>query len=92
MKDQKWSFFDQPAEDGCGRSARDVLDTTFWDTLWGSVPLEMRRQEFEEVVMVAVDIGIINRYFVRGLVENVNLESDDHRSSLGFARGIILDR
>ena len=92
MKDQKWSFFDQPAEDGSGRSVRDVLDTTFWDTLWGSVPPEMKRQEFEEAVMVAVDIGIVNRYFVRGLIESVNLENEDHRSSLGFARGILLER
>ncbi|KAG9238929.1 hypothetical protein BJ875DRAFT_501659 [Amylocarpus encephaloides] len=56
------------------------------------VPPEMRRPEFEEAVMVAVDIGIVNRYFVRGLIENVNLESEDHRSSLGFARGIFLAR
>jgi len=34
----------------------------------------MRRQEFEEAAMVAVDISIVNRYFVRGLIENVNLE------------------
>ncbi|KAI3339080.1 hypothetical protein F4824DRAFT_458100 [Ustulina deusta] len=92
MKDQKWSFFDEPAGDGSGRSVRNVLDTAFWDTLWGSVPPGMRRQEFEEAVMVAVDIGIVNRYFVRGLIENVNLESEDHRSSLEFARGIFLER
>lgn len=42
--------------------------------------------------MVAVDIGIANRYFVRGLLENVNLESQDHRISLEFARGLFLER
>lgn len=61
---------------------RDVLETAFWDTVWVSVPLEMRRDGFEEAVTVAVDIGIFNRYFVRGLIEDVNLEGEDHRSSL----------
>ncbi|KAI0100492.1 hypothetical protein GGR51DRAFT_564027 [Nemania sp. FL0031] len=91
MRDQKWSFFDEPAGDGSGRSVRNVLDTAFWDTLWESVPPGMNRQEFEEAVMVAVDIGSVNRYFVRGLIENVNLESEDHRLSLEFARGIFLE-
>ncbi|GAW26916.1 putative protein kinase-like [Rosellinia necatrix] len=32
MKDQKWSFFDESARDGSGRSVRNVLDIAFWDT------------------------------------------------------------
>ncbi len=42
--------------------------------------------------MIALDIGIVNRYFVRGLLERVDLESEDHKISLEFARGILLDR
>jgi len=48
---------------------RNVLDTAFWDPPWGSVPSKMKRQELEEAVMAAVDIGIANRYFVGGLIE-----------------------
>ena len=92
MKDQKWSFFDQDAGDGSGKSVRNVLETAFWDTLWDALPPNMSRQKFEEAVMVALDIGIVNRYFVRGLLERVDLESEDHRISLEFARGILLDR
>ncbi|EER43235.1 predicted protein [Histoplasma capsulatum var. duboisii H88] len=59
------------------------FDATQTEALvWASVPLEVRREEFEEAVIVAVDIGIVNRYFVRGLIEDVNLEGEDHRSSL----------
>ncbi len=30
MKDQKWSFFDQDARDGSGKSVKNVLETAFW--------------------------------------------------------------
>ncbi|KAI9814159.1 MAG: hypothetical protein M1832_005970 [Thelocarpon impressellum] len=92
MRHQKWSFFDMPAGGRSGKSVRQVLEAAFWDTLWDALPPEMRRQDLEEAVMVAVDIGIVNRYFVRGLLEGVDLGSNDHRMSLEFARGLLLDR
>ncbi|KAI9748976.1 MAG: hypothetical protein M4579_007059, partial [Chaenotheca gracillima] len=96
MKHQKWTFFDQPAYGdglGTGQTVRDVLETAFWDTLWDALPPEMQsREDLEEALMVAVDVGIVNRYFVRGLLETVDLETEDHRISLEFARGILLDR
>lgn len=92
MKDRRWSFFDQGAGDGSGKSVKEVLETAFWDALWDALPPEMTRHELEEAVMVALDIGIVNRYFVRGLLECVDMESEDHRISLEFARGILLDR
>ncbi|MCJ1269409.1 hypothetical protein MMC22_009301 [Lobaria immixta] len=92
MEDQKWRFFDQLADDGSGNSVRTVLETAFWNALWDALPPEMSKQKFEDAVMVALDIGIVNRYFVRGLLERVDLESEDHRISLEFARGILLDR
>ena len=92
MKDQKWSFFDQDAGDGSGKSVKDVLETAFWEKLWDALPREMSRHKYEEAVMVALDIGIVNRYFVRGLLESVDLENEDHRISLEFARGMLLDR
>lgn len=92
MRYKKWRFFDQSAGDGLGNSVRTVLESAFWDTLWDALPPAMNRQKFEEAVMVARDIGIVNRYFVRGLLERVDPESEDHRMSLEFARGIWLDR
>lgn len=91
VQHQKWSFFDQGAGDGSGKSVKEVLETAFWKTLWDALPPVMRRHELEEAVMVALDIGIVNRYFVRGLLERVEMESEDHRISLEFARGILLD-
>lgn len=92
MRDQKWKFFDQPAGDGPGNSVRTVLETMFWDTLWEALPPDMSRQILEEAVMVALDIGIVNRYFDYGLLERVDLENESERNSLEFARGIWLDR
>lgn len=93
MRDQKWSFFDQPASgDASGRSVKTVLETVFWDTLWGVLPQDMSRQEYEEAVMLALDIGIVNQYVVRGLLDDVDLDSEDHRIYLEFARGILLER
>ena len=92
MGDQKWSFFDHDAGDGSNKSVRNILETAFWGTLWDALLPDMSRQKYEEAVMVALDIGIINRYFVRGLRETVDLDSQDHKLSLEFARGILLDR
>ena len=92
MNQQVWTFFDQPAGDGSGRSVRMVLETAFWDTFWESLPAHMTRSSLEEAMMVALEIGMINRYFVRGLLETLDLESQDHRISLAFARGLLLDR
>lgn len=52
MKDQKWSFFHQDAGNGLGKSVRNILDTTFWETLWDALPPNMSRPKFEEAVMV----------------------------------------
>ncbi|WEW59265.1 hypothetical protein PRK78_004734 [Emydomyces testavorans] len=92
MNNQKWSYFDQPAGDGSNMSVRGVLETAFWKTLWDSVPPAMKKEELEEAVMVALNVGIVNRYFVRGLLERVDLENQEHRGSLEFARGLLLDR
>lgn len=92
MTDQKWSFFDQDAGDGSCRSVRNILETAFWETLWDTLSPEMSRQKFEEAVTVALDIGVVNRYFVRGLLERVDPESEDHGISLEFAKGMLLDR
>ena len=92
MNNQKWTFFDQPAGDGSGRSVRNVLETRFWESLWDAMPPGMGRQELAEAVTVALEIGIVDRYFVRGLLESVDLEREDHRIDLEWARGLFLER
>ncbi|KAI9678047.1 MAG: hypothetical protein M1817_005991 [Caeruleum heppii] len=92
MRYGKWTFFDQDAGNGYDKSVWDVLETAFWDTLWDAMPPTISRSQYEEAVMVALEIGMVNRYFVRGLLEGVDEENQGHRISLEFARGMLLDR
>ncbi|KAI9688288.1 MAG: hypothetical protein M1820_010291 [Bogoriella megaspora] len=94
MNNQKWTFFDQPARDRYGprTSVRNVLETKFWESLWDAMPPTMGKQELSEAVMVALEVGIINRYLVRGLLDGVDFESEDHRIDLEWARGLFLER
>jgi hypothetical protein len=92
MRHQKWRYFDQPADDGSGKTVREVLEEAFWEALWGASPPYMKDGGLREAVMVALDVGIVNRYFARGLLEGVDLGRDEHRISLEFARGLLLDR
>jgi hypothetical protein len=89
MKDSKWTFFNEQAGDGSGRSVKNVLESAFWDTLWESLPSAMTNQE---AIAVTMDIGSINRYFVPDLLETIDLANNSHRRSLEFARGMLLDR
>jgi hypothetical protein len=50
MKDSKWISFDQQADDGSGRSVKDVLESAFWDTLWESLPPTMTKREYQEAI------------------------------------------
>lgn len=93
MRDARWRFFDQPAiqdsqEPGNPpRSVRETLQATFWDTLWDAMPPGMTRQDLEESVMVALEVGIINRYFAV-----IDPEDENDLRSVNWATGLLLDR
>lgn len=91
MRDAKWRFFDQPAIPGNSpRSVRETLQTTFWDTLWDAMPPGMTRQDLEEPVMVALEVGIINRYFDKD--GDIDTEDENDLRSVNWATGLLLDR
>lgn len=85
----KWSFRNQAADGYPGRTVREVLEAAFWDSLWSSVSPEMRREDFEAAVRVALIIGSINRYFIRGMMDQIDETNNVHRLSLEYAKGIL---
>lgn len=89
MEQGKWSFFNQEAEQYSGRTIRNILEVAFWDSLWSSIAPVFQRENLEAAVKVALCIGAINRYFVRGMMDEIDESIKVHRSSLEYARGIL---
>jgi hypothetical protein len=81
MNDGKWSFHDQEAAGYPGQTVCGVLEMSFWDSLWANVSQELKekRAELEAAVRVALSIGIINRYFVRGMMDSIDENIEVHR-------------
>lgn len=73
-----------------GLSVSEVLTKAFWDTLWKYTAPSIRREELEEAVGVALRVGIINRYFVRGMLDDIDLNKRVHVISLDYAKEILL--
>ena len=48
------------------------------------------REESEEAVWVALGAGIVNRYFVVGMLDEIDLGKGNHARSLDYAKGILL--
>lgn len=91
MDDGKFSFHDHPAAGYPGKTVRGVLEAAFWGSLWSNVSTEVKewQEELEAAVRVAVSIGVINRYFVRGMMDHVDETIKVHRLSMEYARGIL---
>jgi len=79
-----FSFYNQAADDGPGQTVRWVLEDAFWSTFWNKLPSELTREKLQEPLRVAVDVGIINRYFNLTRLDNI-----DSRS-LSYAHAILL--
>ncbi|KAI1120610.1 hypothetical protein F5Y10DRAFT_283165 [Nemania abortiva] len=54
MEDGKWSFYDMPADGGdtSGRTVREVLEETFWESLWAHTPSDLKREDTKRAVKV----------------------------------------
>ncbi|KAF2153971.1 hypothetical protein K461DRAFT_311977 [Myriangium duriaei CBS 260.36] len=88
MEDGKFAFFNQvTAESGSG-TVRESLEGTFWQTLWSSVSPELS-SENERAVRAALAIGVIRRYFIRGMLGNIDPSDRVHAVSLEYAKGIL---
>lgn len=91
MEDGHWSPYSMPSgKQHPGLSVCEVLTKAFWDALWANTAPRLGRKVFEEAVGVALRVGIINRYFVRGMLDEVDLGKRVHVISLDYARGILL--
>ena len=91
MEDEHWSPYGMPAgEQHPGLSVSDVLTSAFWDSLWANTASGWDRKVSEEAVGVAIRVGVINRYFVGGMLDEIDLENRMHVISLDYARGILL--
>ncbi|KAK3933945.1 hypothetical protein QBC46DRAFT_429804 [Diplogelasinospora grovesii] len=91
MEDGKWSFYDMPAAEDFqpSRSVREVLECTFWDSLWGNAPPSLKRDKAERAVKISLSIGIINRYFIQGMMDEIDMSRNAHRLSLEYVRRIL---
>lgn len=54
------------------------------------MPPGMTRQDFEEPMVVALEIGIINRYFDKD--GDIDPEDEKDLRSVNWATGLLLDR
>ena len=89
MEEGTWSFHNQEADGYHGQTIRQVLEAAFWDSLWSSVSPELQHRDLEAAVKVALSIGIINRYFIRGMMDEIDMTNNTHRLSLEYAKGIL---
>ena len=91
MADGHWSPYDMPAgQQHPGLSVSEVLTRAFWDTLWANMAPGLERKVFEEAVGVALRVGLVNRFFVGPMQDEIDLENRMHVVSLDYAKGILL--
>ncbi|KAJ5708648.1 hypothetical protein N7488_008449 [Penicillium malachiteum] len=79
MEDSRGSFYEE----------MPLLADAFWGSLWANVPSNLKEVEMEKAMKVSLSIGILNRYFIRGMVDEIDLTNQVHLRSLEYARGIL---
>ncbi|OQD77797.1 hypothetical protein PENDEC_c002G06157 [Penicillium decumbens] len=79
MEAGKWSLYHE----------MPVLANAFWESLWANIPPSLKREEAEKAVKVSLSIGVLNRYFIEGMVDEIDLSKRVHRESLEYAKGIL---
>ncbi|KAG8162696.1 hypothetical protein KVR01_007174 [Diaporthe batatas] len=91
MENGKWSFYDTVLDGGPreANTIRQGLENTFWESLWANTPAGLKQTETEQAVMVSLSVGVINRYFIQGMVDEVDPSKSVHRMSLVYAKGIL---
>lgn len=91
LQDGHWSPYDMPAgEQYPGLSVSEALTRAFWDSLWVNVTTGLDKKFFEEAVGVALKVGLVNRYFVGPMLDEIDLDNRMHVVSLDYAKGILL--
>jgi hypothetical protein len=89
MERGKWSFHNQPAGGYLRQSVYQVLEAAFWESLWANVSPTMNRGDLEVAVKVSLSIRVVNRYFIRGMLDEIEENERVHQLSLEYAKGIL---
>ncbi|KAF2219706.1 hypothetical protein BDZ85DRAFT_322098 [Elsinoe ampelina] len=89
MREVKWKWFEDKAPES-EVSVREVLEEAFWEAFWEAAPEQYSRQEYEEAVRLATEIGMVNRYVSDDLLDRFEEHNEQHRRDLEWARGIWL--
>ena len=93
MEDGHWSPYYMPAGERYGsRNVCQMLEAAFWDTFLANARLDLSKDGSGEALLVALKVGIINRYIVDGgMLDGVDLEKGcGDKRSLDYAKGILV--
>ncbi|KAF4551623.1 Hypothetical protein D9617_13g101250 [Elsinoe fawcettii] len=85
-----WQWYHQDIPEG-GQNIRDALTSAFWDALWAAMPDEYSTDEFEGPLLVAVEIGMITKYFPDEILDGLDESNEQHRLLLHMAQEVWLD-
>lgn len=67
--DAEWSWFGTILPDSDDkRSAKDILESNFWNAFWDAVPSFLDKAEYEDAIAVAIEVGLVQRNLSRSLV------------------------
>lgn len=91
MEDGIWSLYDMPAgERYPGKSVHDVLAEAFWQTFCAGMGLVLMTHTHCKALGIATRLGVIRRYFLEEMLDEIDLEKKGQRTSMEYARGILL--
>ncbi|KAJ9659616.1 hypothetical protein H2198_003029 [Neophaeococcomyces mojaviensis] len=91
--DAEWSWFGTPLPDSDDmRSARDILESNFWNVFWDAVPSSFSKAEYEDAIAVAIEIGLVQRNLPRSLVEGPEERREQLFSNIRLMRGVWLSK
>jgi len=80
MEKGRWSWYED----------RQRLEGAFCGALWDNLPPSMKQEELQDALSVAIDVGMIQRYFIRGMLDEYNETNKVHVMSLEYARALLL--
>ncbi|KAF2838524.1 hypothetical protein M501DRAFT_992499 [Patellaria atrata CBS 101060] len=75
---------------GSELSHRDILEQTFWDSSWANTPSGLESEKAENAVKVSFAVGVLSWYFTEEMVDELDLENDEHLACLVYPSYILV--